>query len=222
MLLASARDLTRPSYVDGFVRPATCRRLLEELDFAFWQPSTVVNRSREGAVVARRSAMRVSHTTTEDWFTEPAARTARSIRARLAALLRVPAVRFEPWQAVRYGCGGMFDYHLDAGLWSGEPAGERVWTAIVYLDTPSAGGATHFKDLDLTVSAVSGRLLVWKNLLSDGTPNPWMLHRGTPVRKGRKTILVTWVRQRRFKPNVEKTWTATTHSSNRSANATDR
>jgi prolyl 4-hydroxylase len=195
------RRLTNPLCVDGFLRDAACQRLLEELDFAYWNPSTVVNRSPVGGVVARRSTMRVSETTTEDWFTPSAERMARHVRERIAALLKVSPVRFEPWQAVRYRCGGKFDYHLDAGLWSNEPAGERVWTALVYLDTPSAGGATRFKELGLSISAIGGRLLLWKNLLSDGTPNPWMLHRGVPVRKGRKTILVTWIRQRRFKPN---------------------
>jgi len=190
--------LTNPLCVDGFLRDASCRRLLDELDFAYWQPSTVVNRSPTGDVVALRSTMRVSQTTTEDWFTPGAVQMARRLRERLAALLHVSTSRFEPWQAVRYRCGGRFEYHLDAGLWSAEPAGERVWTALVYLEAPFAGGATHFKELGLSVSAIGGRLLLWKNLLSDGTPNPWMLHRGVPVRKGRKTILVTWIRQRRF------------------------
>ncbi|HEV8366188.1 MAG TPA: 2OG-Fe(II) oxygenase [Gemmatimonadaceae bacterium] len=115
-------------------------------------------------------------------------------------MLNISAARFEDWQAVRYRCGGKFDYHLDAGLWSSEPAGERVWSVIVYLDTPLAGGATTFKQLGLKVQAVAGRLLLWKNLLSDGTPNPWMLHRGAPVRRGRKTILVTWIRERAARP----------------------
>lgn len=193
-------SLTAPVYVDGFLRVATCERFVDELEHAFWQPSTVVNRAADGTVVAHRSKMRVSHTTTEAWFTPWAARIARSTRERVGRMLHVTPTRFEEWQAVRYGCGGKFDYHLDAGLWSAEPSGERVWTAMIYLDTPLVGGATTFKTFGLTVEAVAGRLLIWKNLLSDGTPNPWMLHRGAPVRRGRKTILVTWVRERRVRP----------------------
>lgn len=194
------RRLTAPHFVDGFLKPATCQRLLAELDHAFWQPSTVVNRNNVGEVVAQRSTMRISETAKEALFPPAAARIAQRTRERVRHMLNISAARFEDWQAVRYRCGGKFDYHLDAGLWSSEPAGERVWSVIVYLDTPLAGGATTFKQLGLKVQAVAGRLLLWKNLLSDGTPNPWMLHRGAPVRRGRKTILVTWIRERAARP----------------------
>ena len=195
-----ARRLTAPLFVDGFLKPRTCARMLAELDHAFWQPSTVVNRTADGDVVARRSAMRISQSAKETLFPPAAGRIAVQTRERVGRMLRVSASRFEEWQAVRYRCGGKFDYHLDAGLWSSEPAGERVWTVMVYLDTPLAGGATTFKELGLEVQAIAGRLLIWKNLLSDGTPNPWMLHRGAPVRRGRKTILVTWIRERAARP----------------------
>ncbi len=194
------RRLTAPLFVDGFLKLATCDHLLAELDHAFWQPSTVVNRTVVGEVVAQRSTMRISQTAKEALFPPAAARIAQRTRERVRRLLNISASRFEDWQAVRYRCGGKFEYHLDAGLWSSEPAGERVWSVIVYLDTPLAGGATTFKQLGLKVQAVAGRLLLWKNLLSDGTPNPWMLHRGAPVRRGRKTILVTWIRQRAARP----------------------
>lgn len=193
---AATERLTAPTFIDGFLTARTCERMLDELDYAFWQPSTVVNRDAAGVVVAQRSAMRISETAMEALFPPAAARIAERTRERVARVLRVSKARFETWQAVRYRSGGKFDYHLDAGLWSSEPAGERVWTVMLYLDTPGAGGATTFKQLGLKVDAVAGRLLFWKNLLSDGTPNPWMLHRGAPVRRGRKTILVTWIRER--------------------------
>jgi len=192
--------LTAPPFIDGFLKPRTCERMLTELDCAFWQPSTVVNRNAVGGIVARRSSMRISETAMEALFPPAAVRIAQQTRDLVRRVLHVSAKRFETWQAVRYRCGGKFDYHLDAGLWSTEPAGERVWTVMIYLDTPLAGGATTFKQLGLKVNAIAGRLLIWKNLLSDGTPNPWMLHRGAPVRRGRKTILVTWIRERAARP----------------------
>jgi prolyl 4-hydroxylase len=189
-----------PTWVDGFLTPVACARALDELDFAFWRPSTVVNRARDGSVYSHVSLVRVSETTSESWFTPELRALLRRVERRLCTKLGVERNRFEEWQAVRYRRGGRFDYHLDAGFWSGEPAGEREWTVLLYLDTPPAGGATRFKELGLDVQAVAGRLLVWNNLLEPGIANPWMLHAGAPVRRGCKTILVTWIRERPARP----------------------
>jgi hypothetical protein len=62
-----------------------------------------------------------------------------------------------------------------------------------------AGGGTHFRALDLLVEARAGRLLTWKELVAGGT-NDSMTHAGTPVSEGEKITLVTWQRQRRFRP----------------------
>jgi hypothetical protein len=184
-----------PFWVDGFLAEATCLHVLDELEFAFWRPSTVVSRTNEGALRSHRSRMRISDTTSEQWFTPQLLRAMRRIERRLVTMLHVDRARFEEWQAVRYRCGGKFDYHLDAGFWSADSAGERECTVLIYLDTPVAGGATRFKELSVEIQAISGRLLVWNNLLPDGTPNPQMLHAGAPVRRGRKTILVSWIRE---------------------------
>ena len=187
---------TAPLRIDGFLSEAKCRTVRHELDFALWRPSTVVNRTRDGILHSYTSKIRVSETTSEEWFTPELRRDVRGIARRVAKRLDVDSRRFEEWQAVRYRCGGKFDYHLDAGCFSSDVAGERQWTVLVYLDTPGMGGATRFKRLNLKIEAVTGRLLMWNNLLPDGTPNPAMLHAGAPVRRGRKTILVSWIRER--------------------------
>lgn len=185
--------------VDHFVRPDTCDAMAEELNFAFWRPSTVVSRMADGSLQNHLSPARVSETASQEWFTPALAMKVRALEKRLARLLDRPADRYEPWQAVRYRRGGQFDFHNDAGYWAGEPAGEREITVLLYLQVPDQGGGTCFRELGVDVPASAGRLVIWNNLLADGRCNPRMIHAGTPVRKGRKCILVTWIRQRRVR-----------------------
>jgi prolyl 4-hydroxylase len=194
--VAPPASSTAPLRIDGFLSEAKCRAIRHELDFALWRPSTVVNQTRDGSLYSHTSRIRVSETTSEEWFTPELRRDVRNIARRVAKRLDVDSGRFEEWQAVRYRCGGRFDYHLDAGFFSSDAAGERQWTVLIYLDTPDVGGATRFKRLRLKFEAVTGRLLLWNNLLADGAPDPAMLHAGAPVRRGRKTILVSWIRER--------------------------
>lgn len=194
-LAASLRD-RGIGWVDGFLDPVTCGRLADELEFSLWRPSTVVNRSPFGDLTSFTSMRRRSRTAMQEWFAPEVLDEIRRIETRVCRRLGVHRTHLEPWQAIRYGHRDRFDIHHDSGLFADEPAGERVSTVLLYLQAPAEGGATVFPELKLRVAAVTGRLLAWHNLLPDGSPNPVMRHAGSAVRKGAKTILTTWVRQR--------------------------
>ena len=183
-------------WVDDFLSKETCASILEELEFSFWRPSTVVRKDQDGPLQVHRSRMRVSESTSQDWFSPELLRKIRRIESRLVRMLGCARERYEPWQATRYPGGGKFDFHYDCGCWRDEPAGEREATVLLYLDSPSRGGSTCFRELGLKIEARAGRLLVWKNLLPNGECDPGMIHSGSPVRGGKKTTLVTWIRQR--------------------------
>lgn len=185
-----------PLWTDAFLSPAKCRSVLEELEFAFWRPSTVVRRGNAGELHSSTSEARVSESTSEEWFSTPLKREIRQLERRIARQLSCSPTRFESWQATRYGPGDGFDYHLDCGYWTQEARGERWMTVLLYLDTPEQGGATHFKHLDVEVKAQAGRVLMWRNLLANGQCNSQMLHASMPLVRGQKTTLVTWIRER--------------------------
>jgi hypothetical protein len=185
-------------WIDGFLRPAERAIILEELQFAFWLPSMVLAHYADAGVKSVRSHNRVSETTIEEWFTPELLRMTRIIRERLVRFVPGIRRRREKWQATRYVKGGKFGYHYDCGSWGNEPAGERVYTVLIYLDTPRRGGSTRFRDLDLDIKAVAGRLLVWRNLTAEGRRDVGMIHSSVPLSAGRKTVLVTWVRQKNF------------------------
>jgi prolyl 4-hydroxylase len=183
-------------WIESFLRPEHCESILDELQFAFWSPSTVTNYSPWRESRDMLSPIRISETTTEKWFTPALRRTIRSIDRRLESLVPHFRTRREDWQATRYGIGGKFDYHLDAGHWPAERGGNREHTVLIYLSTPRRGGGTHFRELDLDVQARTGRLLVWRNMIDRTERDLDMLHAATPLVAGRKVVLVTWVRQR--------------------------
>ncbi len=184
-------------WVDGFLSPTQCSAVLAELHYAFWQPSGVSYKGSNGTLASVTSPMRVSLSTDEYWFTPSLTRLVRAITQRLTPLVPRIAQRAEVWQATRYAAGGKFDYHHDAGHWREQRGGERAFTVLIYLDTPRRGGGTRFKELKLEVKAQAGRLVVWRNLDRNGQCDRSMRHASTPLAGGRKTVLVTWVRQRR-------------------------
>ncbi len=195
---AAVHSDRRIFWIDGFVPRATCARMLDELDFAFWRPSAVVRRRAGGGLTSRRSRVRTSESAEERWFTPQLQRSLRRIESRLITVVGCDLRRREPWQATRYRRRAWFDEHCDCGYWASDAQRERERTVLIYLDTPGRGGSTRFRRLGLDVAAEAGRLVVWNNLSSDGRCDPTMLHASTPVTRGRKTTLVTWIRQRRI------------------------
>lgn len=69
-------------------------------------------------------------------------------------------------------------------------------TGMLHLVTPGEGGETRFPHArpgPAVVAARAGRLVAWRNLLPDGTPDPASLHEGLPVLRGRKMTLTAFV-----------------------------
>lgn len=185
-------------WIDGFLRPKECAQILQELPFAFWFPSSVLVNYKDAGLKSVRSGSRLSESALEEWFTPELLRVLRGIQKRLTRFIPGIERRREVWQATRYRTGGKFDYHYDCGKWGDDPAGERLHTVVIYLDTPRRGGSTRFFSFDFEIKARAGRLLAWKNLNVSGQCDREMLHSSVPLAEGRKTILVTWVRQRNF------------------------
>jgi prolyl 4-hydroxylase len=109
----------------------------------------------------------------------------------------------EPIQGQRYAIGQEFKGHTDYFETSGvdfdkfcSVAGNRTWTAMIYLNAPEAGGATRFKAIDKIIQPETGKLLCWNNLRLDGTPNPSTIHQGMKVRAGVKYVITKWFRER--------------------------
>ena len=177
--------------IRGFLDPETCLQLIERID-ARRRPSEIA----DDLGIAN---FRTSETCDLNWADPVVA----AVDRKIANLLGLPLNTSEPLQGQRYAPGQEFKPHTDTFEPGGASfyqhcveTGQRTWTAMAYLNQPEDGGATRFKLINKTVQPETGKLLVWNNLLPDGSPNPATLHHGMKVRRGTKYVLTKWFRER--------------------------
>lgn len=127
----------------------------------------------------------------------------RMLQRRIDDLLGIDPSFGETIQGQRYAPGQEFRGHFDhfdpsQPYWATEHkrGGQRSWTAMAYLNAVEEGGSTDFPKVNLSIPPQAGALLIWNNMLPDGTPNPNSLHAGRPVIRGTKYILTKWYRAR--------------------------
>jgi prolyl 4-hydroxylase len=185
--------------VDDFISPDECNLVLGELEFASWRRSMTYVLQADGSRLDELSPLRVSETAQQKWFSEELAELLANLELRMRSIANFDIANLEYWQATRYPRKGTFYYHLDAGYWDDHYAGDRIFTFLLYLTTPSRGGGTHFRALDKKIEARAGRLAVWDNLFPSGGCNHRMIHSSVPLLSGRKVTLITWARQGVFR-----------------------
>lgn len=124
------------------------------------------------------------------------------IEKKITQFMGIPEAHGETIQGQRYEVGQQFKPHNDwfyhdQDYWKTEKdqGGQRIWTAMVYLNDTQVGGATRFKRLGKMFHAEKGKLLCWNNLTHEGDPNEWALHQGMKVRQGVKYIITKWFRE---------------------------
>lgn len=176
-----------------FLDTETCCALCELIDVNR-RPSTIAD---DQGVAGFR--------TSETCDLDPAHPLVAMVQSRLSGLAGIPRNHGEPLQGQRYAPGQEFRPHTDTFNPGGADyfmhcaeAGQRSWTAMIYLNEPEDGGATRFKEIGKTIQPETGKLLLWNNLLPDGTPNNATLHQGMKVRRGTKYILTQWYREHPF------------------------
>lgn len=177
----------------AFLDAGTCRRLIALIDERR-RPSTIADDLGD-------PLFRTSETCDLD-HGDPAV---AALDARFAELTGLDPAYGEPIQGQRYAVGQEFKAHTDYFEPDGADftrycavAGQRTWTAMIYLNQPEAGGATRFKAIGKTVQPETGKLLAWNNRRADGSVNPDTLHHGMKVRAGVKYIVTKWYRERRW------------------------
>jgi prolyl 4-hydroxylase len=123
----------------------------------------------------------------------------------ISRITNLPVEHQEAPQVVRYTKGGEYKTHHDFfhlnQAYSEEVlsrGGQRVKTALIYLNDNFTGGGTSFPKLNLIIKPQKQKLVTWDNVNPDGSLNVDSLHAGLPVKKGIKYILVTWIRERVF------------------------
>jgi len=207
MISEVKRRVVRPRevlVVDSFLRASTCKRMLEELEDTHWSRSGVSRLASGHEYSEVQANFRDSASAQQLGFGARLKRAIKRIEKRLSEEFKCDPAHLEEWQATRYKRGEQFKYHLDGGHWKDSTAGDRKRTYLIYLDAPEKGGETHFRALNTTVAPKAGRLVVWNNLLPTGFCDHAMIHSGLEVKKGTKTTLVTWERERATRQSTRK------------------
>lgn len=130
----------------------------------------------------------------------------RGLVKRVSNLVGIPVRHAESLQVVHYGETQEYKPHFDAydmntekGQQRTERGGQRILTALMYLNEVDDGGGTVFPKLDIEVESKPGRLVLFHNLADhdviDMTRHPKSLHGGSPVWGGEKWACNLWFRQ---------------------------
>ena len=176
--------------IDDFLSPAQCSALMVLIESAC-NPSALFNAEEFQG-----------HRTSDSCNLSPYEPVVRHIELALSGLLGINPKHGETLQGQRYRESQQFKCHadffyIDQPYWQDvkRNGGQRTWTAMIYLDSPEAGGATAFPHLQMQVQPKPGQLLAWNNMTEDGSPNSWTIHEGCPVEKGVKHIVTKWYRE---------------------------
>lgn len=120
--------------------------------------------------------------------------------ARLAA---IPYDRGEILTILRYRRTEQYRPHYDF-LDPDDPDlvahGQRVRTALLYLNDGYEGGETYFLMPRLAFPGKTGDVLVFDNIDQTGAPDLSARHAGMPVTAGEKWLATLWFRDRKFAP----------------------
>ena len=126
------------------------------------------------------------------------------IESAMVEITGLPLENQEDLHILKYEVGEEYKVHHD--FWhertpyyneENRLGGQRVYTALVYLNTVTKGGGTAFPKIDLEITPELGKLLVWKNIV-DGKLNYDSLHAALPVLEGEKWAAVKWIREKEF------------------------
>ncbi|WP_070120072.1 prolyl hydroxylase family protein [Bacillus marinisedimentorum] len=173
-----------------------CQKLIDLAEQKL-QPSAIVGQSKTEISPARKSD--------QAQFRYDCNAIVQKVADRIASIAGQPLNHAEDLRVIRYQAGGKFDEHFDAfdssarlGKKHITKGGQRILTALLYLNTVHAGGETFFPALSLNVPPSQGDLLVFENCRKGTTvPHPLSRHGSHPLKSGEKWISTLWFREKR-------------------------
>ncbi len=133
----------------------------------------------------------------------------KDVGERIAGVLGLNLNTAEQYQIIYYGISEEYKQHYDSWDHDGSEksircmkyGGQRLYTALCYLNDVEEGGHTRFIKLQKQVEAKKGRLLVFSNVYEDTNKKHLESeHAGMPVIKGEKWAFNLWFRE---KPRTE-------------------
>lgn len=183
---------------EDFLQPAEIEHLMQAAQTHLQQ--ALVSAAKSGVVSAGRTGRNC-------WIPHSYNAVIQELCQRVSEVVGIPLEYAESIQVVHYGESQQYAPHYDA--WDANTergkrcmarGGQRLVTCLLYLNDPQSGGGTSFPNLDMQVSAKSGRMLIFHNCLNGSTlRHPDSLHGGMPVLGGEKWACNLWFREGRLR-----------------------
>jgi prolyl 4-hydroxylase len=129
------------------------------------------------------------------------------VQARISAACGLPVRAMEAFAVLHYAVGEEASEHFDylepsVPAYAAEIAqlGQRVATALLYLNEDYDGGETAFPELSFSHRGGVGDALIFFSADEAGTPDPRSVHAGRAPTRGEKWVLSQFIRNRTIAP----------------------
>ena len=151
----------------------------------------------------RRGLLDNRRTSSHSWIQHSYDKTTTDVALRISELVQVPITHAEAYQILHYSDSQEYQAHHDTFDPSVKDyqhylknGGQRIITAIAYLNNVKKGGETSFPSIDRIITPQKGKIVVFQNCYK-GTdkPHPDSLHGALPVIKGEKWAFNLWFRK---------------------------
>ncbi len=180
-------------YIDGVLSSQECQHIINAAEGRMSR--ALVSVGKEGTISDGRTG-------SNTWLSHDSDSRVHAIAQRIADLVGLPLENAEALQVIHYGKKQEYRAHYDAydltserGQRCCKRGGQRMLTALVYLNDVPTGGATGFPKLNIEVPATAGRMAIFHNCKSGTTlPHIDSLHAGQPVENGEKWAFNLWFR----------------------------
>ena len=146
-----------------------------------------------------------TRTSSQAWLQHNTSPMIEDMCERIADAVGIPLENAEPIQTVYYRIGQEYHPHHDAydlnttmGKRATQGWGQRVKTALLYLNDVEMGGETEFPYLDIRVKPKRGDMVVFQNIDLEVTDVPLYnsMHAALPVERGFKWACNLWFHER--------------------------
>lgn len=188
----------RYTIIDNFLTNIQCKELIDKATPRLYNSVGWNVKNEQSEISEYRTSQHMFFGLGEDIV--------RTIEQKVADVTHIPIENGEALQVVHYLEGKYYKAHWDYfdPSWPGNQCilkrgGQRIITALLYLNTLSSGGETYFPYIDLNVEPKEGRAIIWHNVDENGNIDNSMFHEGKPVEKGEKWIATNWLREYEFK-----------------------
>ena len=183
--------------VDDFLSAGECKHIITQAR----------NKMKRGRVTLDEEvAFSDGRTGSTAWVPHDSTPVIRQVVARVSELIGISTSHAESLQVVHYAETQEYRAHHDAWKTGTERhtlrtanGGQRMVTALMYLNEVDAGGSTGFPKLKLEVEPIAGRMVLFHN--ATGMTNDVhkkSLHGGLPVHYGEKWACNLWFREHEY------------------------